>query len=275
MSENPETPEPSEPSENVVVEPVAHKPARKFRPGRIAAVAVALVAAGAVVAGVGFTVVTVRDADRDPGRPTWKFPAAGKDDPEAKSGSGKGLSALLVPYGTDDYVPGPDVGEFGADAELSGARATALRKESYDDLPRSTRKKLDQLVEKQRIQGMAMRSYVLRPSGFDTTSITATVTLTRLDNRTAVRDMANSFNGFLAATDFFRKGPKVKGHKDVRCFLTPKGGKDDLAAAFCSAAVGDVLVSVTADGPDPLDAKLVTNFFTTQLDRIDNPGQSV
>ncbi|MET9098669.1 hypothetical protein [Streptomyces antibioticus] len=265
MSENPE---------NVVVEPVADKPARKFRPGRIAAVAVALVAAGAVVAGVGFTVVTVRDADRDPGRPTWKFPAASKDKPEVKSGSAKGLSALLVPYGADEYTPGPDVGEFGADTELSGAQATALRKESYDDLPRSTRKKLDQLVEKQRIQGMAMRSYVIRHASFSDGSITASVTLTRLDNRTAVRDMATSFNEFLAAMDF-RKGPKVKGHKDVRCFLTPKGGKDDLAAAFCSAAVGDVLVSVTADGPDPLDAKLVTNFFTTQLDRIDNPGQSV
>ncbi|MGM9379711.1 hypothetical protein [Streptomyces antibioticus] len=272
MSENPEI---SETPENVVEEPVAAKPARKLRPGRIAAVAVALVAAGAVVGGVGFTVVTVRDADRDPGRPTWKFPAASKDKPEVKPGSGKGLSALLVPYGTDDYTPGPDVGEFGADTELSGAQATALRKESYGDLPRSTQKKLDKLVEKQRIQGMAMRSYVLRPAGFDTTSITAKVTLTRLDNRTAVRNMANSFNGFLAATDYFRKGPKVKGHKDVRCFLTPKGDKDDLAAAYCSAAVGDVLVSATADGPDPLDAKLVTNFFTTQLDRIDNPGQSV
>jgi len=284
VSENPEIIEgvvAESAEETVVEETVAGKRApKKLRPGRIAAVVGSLVVAGAVVGGVGFTVVTVRDADRDPGKPTWKFPAAAKDDDKGGTDkkSASGLSALFLPFGTDDYQRGPDAGEFGADAEFSGAQATALRKESVKDLPRSTRRELEKLIDKQRIQGMAMRSYAVGRMDYNTTDvITTAVTLTRLDNRTAVREMATSFNGFLADTDFFRKGPKIKGHQDAQCYLTPKGkAKDEeLAAAFCTAYVGDVLVSATTDGPDPLDAKFVTKFFTAQLDRIDNPGQAV
>ncbi|MFF3939260.1 hypothetical protein [Streptomyces phaeofaciens] len=281
MSENPEIIEgvvAESAEETVVEETVAGKRApKKLRPGRIAAVVGSLVVAGAVVGGVGFTVVTVRDADRDPGKPTWKFPAAAKDDDKGGTDkkSASGLSALFLPFGTDDYQRGPDAGEFGADAEFSGAQATALRKESVKDLPRSTRRELEKLIDKQRIQGMAMRSYVVEHADFNSGAITTVVTLTRLDNRTAVREMATSFNGFLADTDYFRKGPKIKGHQDAQCYLTPKGKDEDLAAAFCTAYVGDVLVSAMTDGPDPLDSKFVTTFFTAQLDRIDNPGQAV
>lgn len=40
-----------------------------------------------------------------------------------------------MPYRFPAWSRGPDLGEFGSDAELSGRQATALRKESIRDLP--------------------------------------------------------------------------------------------------------------------------------------------
>ncbi|MER6956541.1 hypothetical protein [Streptomyces sp. NPDC000618] len=246
------------------------------RSGRIAAVAGSVLLACALVGGVGYTVVTVQDADRDPGKPTWKFPAAAEEGDKAKedSASKSGLSALMLPFGTDGYERGPDLEQFGPDAEFSGAQATALRKESIKDLPSSSRRQLEKLIDKERIKGMAMRSYVVGRADYNVTdAITFGVTLSRLESRTAVRQSATSVNGFLAATDVFRKGPKIVGFKDAECFLSPKG--EDLAVALCTGYVGDVLVSVTADAPDPIDGAFVAKFFTAQLDRIDDPGQAV
>ncbi|WP_314223800.1 hypothetical protein [Streptomyces zaehneri] len=282
---NPENPE-INPSKSEVIEgggaePVAVKPARRvLRPGRIAAVAGSALLACALVGGVGYTVVTVQDADRAPGKPTWKFPPPAQGDEKTEqdgaAGAGKGLSVLLVPYGTDGFERGPDLGEFGADAEFSGAQATAMRKESVKDLPGKSRRQLEKLIDKERIKGVAMRSYVVGRSDYNTTdAITFDVNLSRMENRTAVREAATSVNGFLGATDVFRKGPEIAGNKDAQCFLTPKGKDEELGFALCTAYVGDVLVSVSANAPGVLDAKFVAKFFTAQLDRIDDPGQAV
>jgi hypothetical protein len=257
-------------------EAAAEKPVRRLRAGRIAAVAGSVLLAAALVGGAGYTVVTVQDAERDPGKPTWKLPQFKADE---KSGTKKetGLSALFLPFDEDGYYPGPDVGEFGNDTELSGQQATALRKEAVKDLPASTRRKIEKLIDKQRIQGMAMRSYhatfgqaIGAPDTFS-----AGVTLQRMANRTAVRTLSTSYNEFLAATDVLRKAPAIKGHEDAQCFLTPKGKADELESAFCSGYVGDILVTVDATGPSPLSAANVAALFTAQLDRIDDPGQAV
>ncbi|MER5597769.1 hypothetical protein [Streptomyces sp. NPDC002265] len=288
MSENPEksgTPETSEAVEGTLGETavgsVAGKAARRVRPGRIAAVAGSVLLACALVGGVGYTVVTVQDADRDPGKPTWKNPApAAGDDKDAKGGgsgkSGAGLSALFLPFGTDDYQPGPDNGKFGYDAEFGEAQANALRKESIKGLPSATRRELEKAIDRERIQGTAMRSYVrLRAFSSDWHTFTIDVTLSRLANPDAVRRQVTSFNTFLGATDVFRKGPKIAGHKDAGCYLTPKGKGEDLGRAFCAGYVGDVVVNATVVSQDPIPGKPVAEFFTAQLDRIDDPGQAV
>ncbi|MER6564429.1 hypothetical protein ABT300_43320 [Streptomyces sp. NPDC001027] len=282
MSETPETPA----VEDVADKPVADKPVapRARRVGRVVAVAGSVLLACAVVGGVGYTVVTVRDADRDSGSPTWKFPAVTAEGPDKGAGkdgkkggaAGSGLSALLLPFGTDSSERGPDLAEFGPDAEFSGAQATALRKESIKDLPGESRRKLEKVIDKERIKGMAMRSYSIDWSDYNIKdTITFEVTLSRQENRTAVRRSATAFNGFVAAMDFFRKGPKIAGHPDARCFLSPKGKSTDVGIALCTAAVGDVLVSVTSAAPDPIDGAFVAKFFAKQLDRIDDPGQAV
>ncbi|MET9832882.1 hypothetical protein ABZ078_27110 [Streptomyces sp. NPDC006385] len=261
--------------------PAPPAPAKKrlrLRRGRVAAVAGAVLLVGALVAGVGHTVVTVRDADRDAGAPVWKFPADKAGDEKAPSASG--LAGMLVPYGTDGWVRGPDLGEFGSDTQLTGAEATALNKESLRDLPRSQRRQLEKQSNRLRLKGMAMRSYFSAyGSGLHQDLVadiySVSIVLSQMENRAAVRDMATFQTEFFDALDIFREGPKVKGHKNAKCFLTPKEAAEDIDSMFCSAYVGDVLVTATADGVRPLDSKGVAMLLSTQLDRIAEPGEAV
>ncbi|MFH9860097.1 hypothetical protein [Streptomyces sp. NPDC017202] len=259
-------------------EPGASAPAGRRPDGRrVALVAGSLLLAGAVVAGVGTTVVIVRDADRDAGAPGWKFPAVTADEPEAARG--QGLAGMLLPYGgTEGWTRGPDLDEFGSDVQLSGAQATALRKKSLSDLPRSQRLRLEKQIDKQRIQGMAMRSYYNRPA--DTYSsnedvYSVSVVLSQLDSKAAVREIATFQSDFLDALDVFRKGPEIKGYKNAKCFLPPKDDDSGLSAMHCSAYVGNVLVSATAHGVEPIDTKDVAAFLRAQLDRVAKPGEAV
>jgi hypothetical protein len=243
--------------------------------GRIASVVGSVLLAGAVVAGVGYTVVTVDGADRDAAAPGWKFPETAAA--EGKAPKARGLAATLVPYGYDHWVPGPDFGEFGSDAQLSGARATALQKESLSDLPRSQRKRLEKEIDSWRVEGMAMRSYTSGSNSvYNEDEVhTVGIVLARMENKAAVRDFARFQTEFLDALDIFREGPKIKGHKDARCFLPPADAETDLDTMQCSAHVGNVLVTLTADGAKPLNTKSVAALFREQLDRIDEPGKAV
>ncbi|MFD9006071.1 hypothetical protein ACFV0T_34845 [Streptomyces sp. NPDC059582] len=271
----PEVPESAAPVAEVP-EAVVPAPARKrLRKGRIAAVAGSVLLAGAVVAGVGYTVVTVNGADRDAGAPVWKFPKPQADTRVAPAQ--KGLAGMLVPYGSDGWSKGPDLLEYGADAQLSGAQATALRKQGLVDLPRTQRKRLEREIDKQRTTGMAMRSYYSqKPDSFGNEDIYAVnIVLAQMDSKAAVRDISTFQNEFLDALDVFRKGPAIKGHKDAKCFLPPKTAKTDLDRMYCSGYVGNVLVTATADGVKPIDTKGVAALLSTQLDRIAEPGEAV
>ena len=291
MSENAESAESGVNAENaggVVSEaaaPESVRAGRGRRGGRIAAIAVSVVAAGAVVAGVGFTVVTVNGANidnRDAGAPVWTFPKGGKASAgEAKAASDKGLGAMLVPYGADGWSRGPDMAEFGPDAQLSGARATALAKESLSGLPRSQRKALEKRIDKQRISGIAMRSYVSTEelsSVYTDQASVVTVQLAQMASTAAVRGLARSQQGFLDALGIFDEGPKIEGHKDAACYLPPsdkKDGKNGLQSMYCVAAQGNVLVTLNATSAKPLQKTGIAMFLREQLDRIEEPGESV
>lgn len=274
MSENQPVSESQSVSEDQPV-PAEKRPRR----GRVAAVVTgSVLLVGALVAGAGHTVVTVRDADRDAGAPVWKFPVDKADDEKAPSATG--LAGMLVPYGTDGWVRGPDLGEFGSDTQLSGAQATALNKESLRDLPRSQRRQLEKQADRLRIKGMAMRSYFSaygagRNLDLVVDIYSVNIVLSQMGSQAAVRDMATFQTEFLDTLDIFRKGPEVKGHKNAKCFLAPKEADENIDSMFCSAYVGDVLVTVNADGVRPLDSKGVAMLLSTQLDRIAEPGEAV
>ncbi|WP_369036176.1 hypothetical protein [Streptomyces adonidis] len=261
-------------------------PARKRprpSPRRVALALGSVLLAGAVVAGVGYTVVTVAGADRDAGAPAFEFPKPTADD-DAKAAAPSGLAGVLVPYGESGWHRGPDLGEFGYDAQLSGAQATALRKESLSGLPRTQRKQLEKQIDRQRIKGMAMRSYLSEEVSdlSDNEGVyTVNVVLARMGSSAAVRDLGTFQQEFLDALDVFRAGPEIKGHKNAKCFLPPEDDEEDasdgpgLETMYCSAYQGDVLVTATADGPAPLDTKGVAMLLSEQLDRIAAPGVAV
>ncbi|MEV0977033.1 hypothetical protein [Streptomyces sp. NPDC049915] len=253
----------------------AASPVAKKRRGRLAAVMGSVALAAALIAGVGYTVVTVRDADRHAGAPEWRFPQ--KEARKKTAAAPKGLAGMLVPYGTESWTPGPDMAEYGADVQLSGAQATALRKESLRALPRSQRQRLEQQIDRQRIKGMAMRSYFSAAPGGDgdETIYTVRVQLAQMGSQAAVRDMAKFQGAFFDALDVLRDGPAVKGHKNAKCFLSPEDADEEIDYLFCSAYAGDVLVTVTAEGAKPLDTKAVAALLTEQLDRIAGQGEAV
>lgn len=255
--------------------PAAAPVKRPVRWGRVASVVGSVLLAGAVVTGVGYTVVTVDGADRDAAAPEWKFPK--EVAAEGKEAEPEGLAGMLVPYGYDHWFPGPDFGEFGSDARLSGGRATALQKESLRDLPRSQRKRLEKEIDSWRVEGMAMRSYTSGSNSvYNEDEVhTVGIVLARMENKAAARDFARFQTEFLEALDVFRKGPEIKGHEDARCFLPPADAESDLDMMQCSARVGNVLVTLTADGAKPLNTKSVAALFREQLDRIDEPGKAV
>ncbi|MER6122808.1 hypothetical protein ABT173_09005 [Streptomyces sp. NPDC001795] len=269
---------PVEPATATVVLPDGLPAARgPVRRGRLAAVVGATLVAAALIAGVGYTVVTVNGADRDAGAPVWKFPAAKKDAGVKKA---SGLAGMLVPFGTDGFVRGPDIAQYGADAALSGPEATALRKESLRDLPRSQRLRLSKQIEKQHTKGMALRSYLSTSEAGNSTAyadkaFTMDIVLTQLESRAAVRDISTFQSEFLNALNVFRKGPAIQGHKNAHCFLPPQEAGEKLDMMFCSAYEGDVLVTATAYGVRPMDTKGAALLLRTQLDRVTDPGEAV
>ncbi|MEU6353543.1 hypothetical protein ABZ896_30165 [Streptomyces sp. NPDC047072] len=292
MSENESGPEPTdltkpEPGPEPVAEAVAADvPAESVEPAepvaaaeaparrrRAATLVGALLLVGGVVGGVGYTVVTVDGADRDAGAPVWTFPKAAAET--AKPAAAKGLSGMLLPYGGDSaWRKGPDIGEYGNDAVLSGAHATALRKESLSGLPRTQRKALERQIDKQRLKGIAMRSYLSSP--YDQQSATVTVELSQMENASAVREIARYQEKFVdVLDDVLRPGPKIVDHKDARCFLAPADEDEKLDTMFCFAHQGNVLVSLTAESAKPMVQEGVAKLLREQLDRIAEPGESV
>jgi len=245
----------------------AKKPVRR---GRIAAVAGCALLALAVVGGVGYTVVTVNGADRDAGAPVWKFP---KDAAERKAAAAKGLSAVLQPYTADGYVRGPDIAEFGSDAELTGREATALRKEEFSGLPRSQRLLLEKQVDREQIKGMAMRSY-LYPAAQEINSYTVRVQLVQMDDK-AARSLVTYENELLGQVSVFRKGPAVPGHKDAKCFLPTSVAGEKLTEMYCFASQADTMISLIASGTKSMDTKEIALFLSGQLNRVKTTGEAV
>ncbi|CAL9506428.1 hypothetical protein [Streptomyces sp. enrichment culture] len=243
----------------------------------IGAAAGGLLLVGAVVGACGYTAATVDDADRDAGAPLWASPK-GTADAKTPAAEATGLAGALVPYRADGWTRGPDLGEFGADVSLSGARATALSKESLSGLPRSQRKEMEKEIDRRHITGVAMRSYASTGGYHDneqTGAVSLTVVLTRMKDASAVRSGASDQDAFLENLDVFEAGPRVKGHKDARCHRLPADSDDGLDIMFCNAYRGDVLVSVTAEGVQPFGASSVAALLSEQLDRIAETGRSV
>lgn len=245
----------------------AEKPARR---GRTRLILGSALLAAVVLAGVGYTVVTVRGAEHDPGAARWKFPkpvASASEKPAAGT-----LRAFFVPYGTYGFRPGPDLESYGHDVEFNERQAAAVRAQQLKDKPRKYR----DAVEKHKLKGMAMRTYLsAETDDDDDSSFMVQVGLSRFADRSTVKLVGDVYRA-MAASDAFGKGPVIKGHKNVTCLATSDDKKKDtLGAVQCTAGVGDLVVSFIATGTDPLDTKGIAAFVAKQLDRIGDAGRAV
>ncbi|MEU6292618.1 hypothetical protein [Streptomyces sp. NPDC046988] len=241
---------------------------------RLARAAGGLLLAGALAGTTGYTVVSVNDADRDAGAPVWAPP---KQMPRTDAATPTGLAGFLTPYRADGWKRGPDIEEYGSDITMSGARANALRKESLSGLPRSQRKELEKALDRRPVEEAAVRSYSRGAGEYpdtETGAVTATVALTRMADRSAARALSEGQSGLLEAFDVAR-GPRIKGHKDAKCFRVPAESEGGLDAMFCTAHRDDVLITVSADGGRPFATESVTALFTQQLNRIAETGEAV
>ncbi|GGR02675.1 hypothetical protein [Streptomyces pilosus] len=247
---------------------------RTARRTRAAAVAGSVLLAGAVVATGGYTVVTVQNADRDAGTPRWGTPSAAAA--EGTAAETRGPAAMLVPYGHDGWLRGPDLAEFGSDTRLGGAAAVELLKKASGDLPRAQRDRWEKEIDSHRVEETAMRSYFSGSlSVYSESEIsTVSIVLTRMKDRDSARDLATSRTELLGAADTSREGPAVEGHDSATCFVASGNRASRLASMRCTAHAADVLVTLTADGGKPLDTRSVAVLLGQQLDRIHEPGKA-
>ncbi|MCP3821062.1 hypothetical protein NLX86_24090 [Streptomyces sp. A3M-1-3] len=270
MTEQPAIPPtPPTPGSNMPVPEILGTPREPRRINRRLLVAVSGVLALGVVAGGGvWALDTLGDADRTATTVVWAEPPQGKDGAaESRKPAGLGASLLPVAY---QYKLGPDIGAHGNDTVLSRKQAVAIFKEGSRGLPSAQRNKRSKAIDKLRLQGLALRSYVSLDGG-----LIVETKLAQIENAKNGRKLAAFQSELADALGIFRKGPAIQGFKNAKCFLMPKVSKAKLDAMFCSAYEGDVLVSMTAYGVKPLDTAAAAELLRRQLDHLNSPGEYV
>ncbi|MGY1452413.1 hypothetical protein [Streptomyces sp. SS8] len=229
---------------------------------------------GAAGGGLAYTKATVDGADVSAPTKIWEEPAKApsEDDPvpDLREGRTDGeLRKKLLPV-PEDFRLGPDVSEFGNDTELSGRQAQALMREAGKWLPGKERRRHREYVEKLRVQGIAMRTYTPYDNRF-----TAEIQISRMKNEKGVKDLSDFQSGLADALSVFRDGPKIKGHKNARCFLPPEDGESELEAMFCTAYQDEHLISFRVDAIKPFQKKDAAELLKDQLDHLVSPGEYV
>lgn len=230
-------------------------------------VAVSGTLALAVVAGLGVLAFDrLGDADRTAPTVVWADPPERPANPAAEA---TGLAAELPPV-PDEYRLGPDVDGLGNNTVLGRKQAIVRFKEGTRGLPAEQRKARDKAIDKLRLQGLAVRSYVALDQG-----LIVEMRLAQIENAKDGRELAAFQSEFVDALGVLRKGPTVPGFKNARCFLTPKSTRTKFDAMFCSAYEGDALINVYAYGLKPLDTASATELLRLQLEHLESPGESV
>ncbi|NBM18251.1 hypothetical protein GUY61_22115 [Streptomyces sp. GC420] len=247
------------------------KPRARRLLGTVLPAALVLAAIGG---GIAYSVITVDGADRTAPTVLWAEDAEPKDsgkDPAGKTGAGRAdteLSKLLLPV-PDDFRLGPDSGQYGNDSELSGKQATAILKSSGKGLTGKKRREFGKYVEKLRLKGVATRTYAR-----STNDLVIDMTITQMDNKTAVREMYRFQTRLFDEIGIFRDGPAIKGAK-ARCYLMPADKKSKLDGMSCVAIDGELFVSMEAFGPEPFSKSSAAKLLRKQLDHIASPGEYV
>jgi hypothetical protein len=260
------------------------RPARRHprRTARRAAAAV-LVAA---LAGVGIGEMILQTDDRDDSATAASVtapavPGSGsstlRPSPSASPSWGAhsngnhfgSLRSLLLPVPESMYLPGPDDGLLGNDAELDRAKLAASLDRTLKGLPKERRQVVRDAWNAMRLRAGALRTYRVRDGDF-----MVEMSLDQL-NQQAVKAVDAYSRAIIDVSGDFREGPAVAGHTKARCVLPPVEPSAEIEYMSCFAAVGDLMVSMQVTGVGPLNKDLPVKMFGEQLDRLAIPGASV
>ncbi|WP_407565756.1 hypothetical protein [Streptomyces sp. 184] len=259
--------------------PAQPAPPRSGRRRLVLVVLAAVLAAGAAATGVVATALKVQDADRGAGSTdVWKKPkerglggdAAKDPGVPAPPGGPIGNALLPMPRG---YHPGPDIDGFGNDTVLTAKQAQAVYKETARGLPPDQRRLQLDALEDLELKGMAMRSYAA-----DEFDLVVEVQLAEVAGEGTAAGLAAVQEELTRSMGEFEEGPKVEGQDSAACFLVPatsvSAEGDGVKMMTCSAAKGDLLVTLTSYGPAAHGDRTV-RLLEDQLGHIDAPGKSI
>lgn len=175
------------------------------------------------------------------------------------------LRDLLLPP-PDGYSLGPDDGVMGNDTALTGSALSSHLADVFPGVPDADRRTLQRELGATGIRAYGLRTY--RDTSGD---LDITVTLVQL-NPAAARNAARFDAALFQASGAGRKGPAVPGHPEAHCYVPPPASGDALGGLLCFADAGDLMATMTVDGPNPLDAAAPARLYGAQLDRIAIPG---
>ncbi|MFD8788955.1 hypothetical protein [Kitasatospora sp. NPDC059599] len=177
------------------------------------------------------------------------------------------LRDLLLPVPAG-YEPGPDDGVYGNDTELNGEQLSAQLDAELQQVPKEKRDKLRSYWEGLHVKATGVRTYL---AGSDDLVIGLKL---RQFNQQEVQRINEYTAVFTGDTGLFRIGPSIPGHPEAHCYLMPAPPSAPIDYLECSAAEGDLLVVMNAEGVAPLPKDKIVALFTLQLDRLARPGAS-
>ncbi|MFI8460476.1 hypothetical protein [Kitasatospora sp. NPDC085464] len=264
-----EAPAPAEVPAAEVPAPAAPAPAARL----LLRAGAATVAAALVGVAIGVGIIKTQYDDPAPAAAapsTAPTPSATATPYGAKSnGSHFGsLRDLLLPVPAG-YEPGPDDGVYGNDTELNGEQLAAQLDAELQQVPKEKRDKLRSYWEGLHVKATGVRSYL---AGGDDLVIGLKL---RQFNQQEVQRINEYTAVFTGDTGLFRIGPSIPGHPEAHCYLMPAPPSAPIDYLECSAAEGDLLVVMNAEGVAPLPKDKIVALFTLQLDRLARPGAAV
>jgi hypothetical protein len=178
------------------------------------------------------------------------------------------LAKLLLPV-PSGYIPGPDDGQYGNDAQLSASQAASVLEAPYKSLPAAERNLARRSVSAAHVEGLGLRTYQR-----DDYSAVGELLMVQMRNQTAAKNAAAAFRALAVENPKFRAGPTVHGHHEAYCTVPKHAPASKITTVSCYAAEGDLAVSLTFTGTVPLSASSAATLFQHQLDRVKDPGEA-
>lgn len=246
-----------------------------LRRWRTAGIPLLLTAAfcGAAVYG---THAVVAGADRKVSTERWGEQSEPSKDPAERAWEGRHdteLSRLLLPV-DEDHRLGPDIGEYGNDVEIGGAELVAAAKQNLRGLPQAMRRNLEKQIDRNGLEGVAMRSYTENALGiaYEDSEAHAAIRVESLKNRAAAEREHRLVVRSLRAGEG-KPATKIKGHPQAYCHRVDLDIEYGYRQVLCSAARGEYLVIFAAEASTEDAVERSVELFRDQLDHLDAPGK--